>query len=164
MERLQSLPTCTCTCMYMYVYMCMYIYMYTYMHVHLHVHVHMYTCMYIYSCTCTCTHVYMHVHVQHIHVCIPYVHVHTSIHSTVLYVTAAYMWVCIIIVHCVPMCSQVSLLDPASLKLVHSYSAHPAGLCDMEVVGHYVVTCGLSQQYVGVCVSGVDWGCLFCDL
>lgn len=47
----------------------------------------------------------------------------------------------------------MSFLDPMSLKIEHSYSAHTAGLCDMEVVGHYIVTCGFSQQFGQLCVD-----------
>ena len=43
---------------------------------------------------------------------------------------------------------QVYTLDSNSLQVVNSYTAHSAGMCDMDVVGNYLVTCGLAQQYV----------------
>lgn len=44
---------------------------------------------------------------------------------------------------------QVGLLDPLSLQTVASFPAHEAGMCDMDIVGNYLVTCGLSRAYVG---------------
>ena len=41
---------------------------------------------------------------------------------------------------------SVHMLDPHTLHVAHSYPAHSAGMCDMDVVGHYLVTCGLVQQ------------------
>lgn len=41
---------------------------------------------------------------------------------------------------------QVYLLDPRTLEVVNSHSAHTSGMCDMDVVGNYLVTCGLTQQ------------------
>ncbi|XP_064403711.1 PAN2-PAN3 deadenylation complex catalytic subunit PAN2-like isoform X2 [Halichondria panicea] len=42
---------------------------------------------------------------------------------------------------------KVHLLDPHTLRPAHSYSAHSAGMCDMDVVGPYLVTCGLTQRF-----------------
>ena len=40
----------------------------------------------------------------------------------------------------------VGLHDPYSLRRVHTLTTHKAGLSDMEVIGPYLVTCGLTQR------------------
>jgi len=47
---------------------------------------------------------------------------------------------------CGDVLGKVAVLDPISLQVVTSFSAHVAGMCDMDVVGNYLVTCGLTQQ------------------
>lgn len=42
---------------------------------------------------------------------------------------------------------QVYLQQPGSLEVLHRIPAHSAGMSDMDVVGHFLVTCGLTQQY-----------------
>ena len=41
---------------------------------------------------------------------------------------------------------QVYILDPASFQVVGSFPAHMSGMCDMDVVDNYLITCGLTQQ------------------
>ena len=41
---------------------------------------------------------------------------------------------------------QVHILDPNSFQVVGTFSAHMSGMCDMDVVDQYLVTCGLTQQ------------------
>lgn len=41
---------------------------------------------------------------------------------------------------------QVYILDPASFQIVGSFPAHMSGMCDMDVVDNYLITCGLTQQ------------------
>lgn len=48
---------------------------------------------------------------------------------------------------------QVYLLDTSSLQVVHTFSSHSAGMSDMDVVGHCLVTCGLTHQYGQFCVD-----------
>ena len=49
-----------------------------------------------------------------------------------------------------------------SLQTVAAFPAHSSGMCDMDVVGNFLVTCGLSQQYVCVCVRTCEqWGHLW---
>lgn len=48
---------------------------------------------------------------------------------------------------------QVYLQSPDSLQVVHRFTAHSAGMSDMDVVGHCLVTCGLTQQYGQLCVD-----------
>ena len=48
---------------------------------------------------------------------------------------------------------QVYLQSPGSLEVVHRFTAHSAGMSDMDVVGHCLVTCGLAQQYGQLCVD-----------
>lgn len=33
------------------------------------------------------------------------------------------------------------------MEVVNTFSAHDAGMCDMDVVGHYLVSCGLTHRY-----------------
>ena len=40
----------------------------------------------------------------------------------------------------------VGLYDPYTLNRVHTLTTHSAGLSDMEVVGPYLVTCGLTKM------------------
>ena len=48
---------------------------------------------------------------------------------------------------------RVYLQAPGSLQVVHQFTAHSAGMSDMDVVGHCLVTCGLSHQYGQICVD-----------
>ena len=48
---------------------------------------------------------------------------------------------------------RVHLQDPGTLQVVHRFTAHSMGMSDMDVVGHCLVTCGLSQQYGQLCVD-----------
>ena len=41
---------------------------------------------------------------------------------------------------------KVRLHDPYTLERVHTFTAHNAGLSDMEAIGPYLVTCGLTQK------------------
>ncbi len=47
---------------------------------------------------------------------------------------------------CGDVLGKVEILDPMSLQMFSSFSAHVAGMCDMDIVGNYLVTCGLAQQ------------------
>ena len=47
---------------------------------------------------------------------------------------------------CGDVLGKVGVLDPMTLHTVASFSAHVAGMCDMDIVGNYLVTCGLGQQ------------------
>ena len=40
------------------------------------------------------------------------------------------------------------MMDPVSLQTMPAFPAHMAGMCDMDVVGNYLVTCGLVQRCV----------------
>jgi hypothetical protein len=40
----------------------------------------------------------------------------------------------------------VYILDPASFQIVGSFPAHMSGMCDMDVIDNYLITCGLTQQ------------------
>ena len=48
---------------------------------------------------------------------------------------------------------QVYLQTPDTLQVVHKFTAHSVGMSDMDVVGHCLVTCGLTQQYGQLCVD-----------
>lgn len=48
---------------------------------------------------------------------------------------------------------QVYLQAPGSLQVVHKFPAHSAGMSDMDVVGHCLVTCGLAHRYGQLCVD-----------
>ena len=50
------------------------------------------------------------------------------------------------VVCCGQVTGRVHLLDPRSLESVAALDTHPAGLSDMDVVGPYLVTCGLIEQ------------------
>lgn len=47
---------------------------------------------------------------------------------------------------CGDVTGHVFMSDPVSLQTVAAFPAHIAGMCDMDVVGNYLVTCGLFQQ------------------
>ena len=47
---------------------------------------------------------------------------------------------------CGDVTGKVFVVDPLSLQMVAGFPAHTAGMCDMDVVGNYLVTCGLTQQ------------------
>lgn len=47
---------------------------------------------------------------------------------------------------CGEVSGMVGLHDPRTLQRIHTLTTHNAGLFDMEVVGPYLVTCGLTQQ------------------
>ena len=46
------------------------------------------------------------------------------------------------------------MTDPISLQTVAAFPAHMAGMCDMDVVGNMLVTCGLTQQQVYIIGGG----------
>jgi PAB-dependent poly(A)-specific ribonuclease subunit 2 len=48
---------------------------------------------------------------------------------------------------------QVYLQARDSLQLVHRFPAHSAGMSDMDVVGHCLVTCGLTHRFGQLCVD-----------
>lgn len=50
------------------------------------------------------------------------------------------------LVCCGEVTGRVELLDPRSLESVVALDTHPAGLSDMDVVGPYLVTCGITEQ------------------
>ncbi len=45
---------------------------------------------------------------------------------------------------------QVYVHAPDSMEVVTKFTAHTAGMCDMDVVGYYLITCGLTQQSVAL--------------
>ena len=47
------------------------------------------------------------------------------------------------------MSGKVVILDPTSLQMFSSFSAHVAGMCDMDIVGNYLVTCRLDNSEWG---------------
>ena len=49
---------------------------------------------------------------------------------------------------CGDVAGQVFISDPLSLQTVAGFPAHMAGMCDMDVVGNLLVTCGLAQRCV----------------
>ena len=62
------------------------------------------------------------------------------------------MCVCVCVCVCVcgtslPLSSlKVYVHDPHSMEVVASFTAHTSGMSDMDVVGCYLVTCGLTHQ------------------
>lgn len=56
------------------------------------------------------------------------------------------------------------MADPMSLQTVAAFPAHSSGMCDMDVVGNFLVTCGLSQQYVCVCMCLCVCVCYVCNM
>ena len=82
-------------------------------------------------------------------------HMHTHTHTLQMGLEAG---VCLLkasehLVCTADVTGQVYLQAPGSLQVVHKLSAHSAGMSDMDVVGHCLVTCGLTHRYGQLCVD-----------